>query len=62
MATVSRSNISYAINVASKFVENPSKIHWNAVKRLIKYIKRTLNFGLVYKSKDNFFNIAFLFF
>lgn len=54
LATVSRPDISYAVSVTSKFVENPSKGHWNAVKRIIKYVKGTLDFGLMYKSNNNF--------
>lgn len=42
LATVSRPDIAHAVNVTSRFVERRSKAHWNAVKRIIKYIKGTL--------------------
>ena len=53
LATVSRPDIAYAVSVASKFIDKPNKIHWNAVKRIIRYIKGTLNFGLIYKSNND---------
>lgn len=50
LATVSRPDIAHAVSVTSRFIGKSSKAHWNAVKRIIKYVKGTLNFGLIYKS------------
>lgn len=30
-------------------MENPTKLHWNAVKRIFKYIKGTTDYGLLFK-------------
>ena len=39
-----RPDIAFAVITASQFVENPCKSHWNAVKRIIKYLKGTINY------------------
>eukprot|EP00171_Calliarthron_tuberculosum_P012764 IDg12764t1 len=32
----------------AKYVENPGNSHWNCVKRVIRYLIQTKNFGLCY--------------
>lgn len=43
-----RPDISYAIEVASRYLEKPSSTHVVAAKRILKYIKGTLNRGIIY--------------
>lgn len=38
-ACVSRSDIMYAVGVVSRYLNNPGREHWLAVKRIIKLIK-----------------------
>ena len=44
-----RPDIAHAVGVVSKFLENPSKDHWEAVKWIFKYLRGTpklcLSFG-----------------
>ncbi|KAL8107204.1 hypothetical protein AgCh_023860 [Apium graveolens] len=47
-----RPDISYAVGVISRYMERPALTHLNAAKRIIRYIKGTLNYGLIY-SKDS---------
>lgn len=47
-AQVSRPDICFALSVVSRFNHNPSKIHWQAVKRILRYLKGTTNAKLVY--------------
>ena len=35
----SRSDISYAVRVVSRYQSNPGKEHWKAVKRILRYLK-----------------------
>lgn len=51
LSQISRPDISFAVNQVSKFNINPDKQHWNAVKRIFKYLKGTINYKLRY-SKD----------
>ncbi|XP_075095409.1 secreted RxLR effector protein 161-like [Nicotiana tabacum] len=47
-----RHDICFAVGVVSKFQSNPGRKHWTAVKHIIKYLKRTRDFMLVYHSDD----------
>ena len=39
-ATVAtRPDIAFAVSVLSQFLENPGRIHWEAIKRVIRYLK-----------------------
>lgn len=58
-ATVTRPDISYAVGEVSRFLENPSYEHIVAVKRIIRYLKRTINYGIVYGSvNENAFTLS----
>jgi hypothetical protein len=45
-----RPDFAFAMSELSKFVESPTTLQWNAVKRVLTYIKQTSNHGLCYKS------------
>ncbi|XP_074362407.1 secreted RxLR effector protein 161-like [Apium graveolens] len=47
-----RPDISYAVGIVSRYMERPTVLHMNAVKRILRYIKGTLDFGLVYSRKS----------
>ncbi|XP_023760545.1 uncharacterized mitochondrial protein AtMg00810-like [Lactuca sativa] len=46
--TITRPDISYAVNQVSQFLAAPTIAHFHAVKRLIRYVKGTLSFGLTF--------------
>lgn len=48
-AQVSRPDIYYAVNILSRFGINPGRAHWEAVKRIMRYLKGTIEQGLIYK-------------
>lgn len=50
LSIVSRSDISYAINLVSKFLNRHGKEHWRTVKRIISYVAGTIEYGIEYKS------------
>ncbi|GJR94831.1 retrovirus-related pol polyprotein from transposon TNT 1-94 [Tanacetum coccineum] len=43
-----RPDIVYAISIMSRYLSNPGKNHWEAVKWILKYLKGTADVGLVY--------------
>ncbi|KAI3731774.1 hypothetical protein L1987_62963 [Smallanthus sonchifolius] len=43
-----RPDIAYAVGKLSRYTSNPSVQHWQAVNRLFKYLKGTMNYGLCY--------------
>lgn len=46
LATNSRPDIAFAVSYVSQHMENPAMVHWNALKRILKYLKGTLRFGI----------------
>ena len=47
--TVSRPDISYNVGVCARYQVNPKESHLTALKRIIKYVKTTSEFGVWYK-------------
>ncbi|CAA0811482.1 Uncharacterized mitochondrial protein AtMg00810, partial [Striga hermonthica] len=41
-------DLAYPVNNLSRFTSNPNHEHWNALKRVLKYLKYTLEYGLKY--------------
>ena len=50
IAIVSRPDIAHIINVLSRFVNNFDLSHVNCVKRVLKYLLKTSNTGILYKN------------
>jgi Reverse transcriptase (RNA-dependent DNA polymerase) len=48
----SRPGIAVSVGILAKHVQNPRPIHWEAVKRVFRYLKRTVNDGLVTSGND----------
>lgn len=48
LSTVTRTDISYSVGAVMQHCEDPRNVHWNAVKRIFKYLKQTNDFGLLY--------------
>ena len=45
-----RPNIAYAVGVLSRFTSKPSRDHWQAIERAMKYLSGTKLHGLFYKN------------
>nr|KAJ0195046.1 hypothetical protein LSAT_V11C700360720 [Lactuca sativa] len=43
-----RPDITYIVGRLSRYTSNPSSHHWQAVRRVFKYLKGTMNYGLTY--------------
>jgi hypothetical protein len=48
LAHSSRPDISYSVGVLSRFMENPGRRHWEAAKRVLRYLKGSIDLGLTY--------------
>ena len=53
LSVSSRPDISAAVGVLSKFMSDPSMIHWVAVKRVLRYLKGTRFHGLKFVGNKN---------
>jgi hypothetical protein len=53
-AIITRPDISYVINKASQFMHSPTDEHWNGVKRILRYLKGTLFYGLHIRVNSSF--------
>ncbi|XP_074342579.1 secreted RxLR effector protein 161-like [Apium graveolens] len=51
--THTRPDISYAVGVVSRFMQNPTEKHQQAVKHILRYVKGTVHYGLVYANEKN---------
>ena len=47
-----RPDICYAVGIVSRYQSNPGPNHWVAVKHILKYLKRTRDYMLVYSGED----------
>ncbi|KAG5871728.1 hypothetical protein JTB14_004746 [Gonioctena quinquepunctata] len=52
LAVVSRPDIMFAVSQASLFLSNPKREHWSAVERILRYLKGTQTFGLMYCAEE----------
>ena len=50
----SRLDIALAIGIVARFSTNPKENHLMVVKRIMRYLKGTNDFGLYYKRNENF--------
>lgn len=48
-----RPDIAYAVNLASRFSNNPGKAHWTAIKRIFRYLKGTPKTKLEFSKDGN---------
>jgi hypothetical protein len=48
-ATHTRPDIAFAIGLLSRFLHAPGSQHWQAAKHLLRYIKGTAKYGLLFK-------------
>jgi hypothetical protein len=47
-----QSDICYAVGLVSRFQSNPGQSHWKAVKRILRYLKGTIDYVLCYKGSN----------
>ena len=46
--TITRSNIAFSVSVFSQFMTAPTTVHWDALIRIVRYLKGTPGKGIVY--------------
>ncbi|XP_066347925.1 secreted RxLR effector protein 161-like [Miscanthus floridulus] len=43
-----RPDIAFVVDYISRFMEDPKEDHWAAVKRLLRYVKGTVDHGIIF--------------
>ena len=49
-----RHNLSYLVSLVSRFMANPRKAHWQALKWILRYIKGSIGKSLVYGEVEGY--------
>jgi hypothetical protein len=52
--TCTRPDILYGVGLVSRYMESPTTTHFKAAKRILRYVKGTIDFGLLYPSSNEF--------
>ncbi len=50
--TITRPNLNYVVGMVSQFMQTPRKPHLDAMRRILRYIKHTLQCGIFYEAKN----------
>eukprot|EP00253_Pinus_taeda_P024114 PITA_24114 len=50
--TSTRLDIMHAISLISRFMERPKEAHWQAAKRILRYVNGTKRFGILYTTSE----------
>ena len=50
--TLTRPDITFAVGIVSRFMQKPKKPHQEAVRRILRYVKGRIDFGLLYKKGE----------
>jgi len=51
--TASRPDIAFSLRVCARFQANPKESHLTAVKRIIRYVNATVNYGTCFSRETN---------
>lgn len=50
--TATRPDLMYAVSLISRFMEAPTELHHQAIKKTLRYLKGTINYGMFYKKSE----------
>ena len=53
LAVATHPDLAYPVQALSRFMANPGYAHWSALKRVLRYIKGTLDYGITYSGNVN---------
>jgi histone deacetylase 1/2 len=51
--TLMRPDLAFSVNKVCQFLHAPTTAHWSAVKRILRYVKGSMNIGLYISKSDS---------
>jgi hypothetical protein len=57
--THSRPDLSYAVGIVSRFMQESHELHWKATKCILRYVQGTITFGIHYAVDSTLYLIGF---
>lgn len=52
LSTRTRPDMAFAVGIVARFCSGPTQEHWTALKRILRYLRGTHNFGLFYQRRE----------
>ena len=60
LQVVTRPDLSYTVNILSRFTHNPRKPYWNVLKHMLAYIKGTTHYRVMFQVGGNLDPIGYV--
>jgi len=57
--TLTRPDLSFSVNKVCQFLHSPTTVHWEAVKRILRYVQGTIGLGLKIRKSNSMLVSAF---
>ena len=54
-----RPDIAFSVGKLSQFTEKPTEVHWNAVKRVLRYLQSTKDYGILRDGSKSSGNVGY---
>ena len=51
--TITKPDMSFVVNRVCQYIQAPTDKHWAAVKRILRYVKGTINQGLIFQKSNS---------
>jgi hypothetical protein len=51
--TATRPDMMFAVSLISRYMANPTELHLQAAKRILRYLKGTTDYGVFYKNEED---------
>ncbi|KAL5579060.1 hypothetical protein UlMin_011502 [Ulmus minor] len=48
-----RPDFAFSVNKVCQFMHKPTEVHWQAIKRILRYLARTINHGICFIATPN---------
>ena len=57
--TLTRPDLAYSVNKVCQFLHSPTTVHWSVVKRILRYVRYSVDIGLRIKKSNSMLVSAF---